>query len=192
MHSQTYTLLYIFSFWMLFLSIPNPQTTKPSNSSTRPAGTITKQTRKTHSPTSKPTTRSNKRLKSAKKLLTKHGCFHCHSVDGSDGIGPTIYDIYLKYAELENGKKILRTEQYLKQKIRNSATITLKGNRNFMPIYKGTFTEQQLSDILHYIRSLRSLRPPQAQKVSSSKPTKSKSPQKIPRSKPTKPPRKSH
>ncbi|MCB9642139.1 MAG: c-type cytochrome [Myxococcales bacterium] len=79
----------------------------------------------------------------------------CHTLTGEDSLGPTLKGIYGQLALLADGKKRLRDDAYFRQKIRRSDTIELAGDRNVMPIYKDTFSKQQLDDIIAFLKHLR-------------------------------------
>lgn len=87
--------------------------------------------------------------------MKRHGCFLCHSTDGTDGVGPTIKGIYGKDALMADGTKRKRDEAFLRQKILRSDTLDLAGDRNVMPQYEGALSPRDLDDILAYLRSLR-------------------------------------
>ncbi len=124
-------------------------------------------------PSSQPKRQANGHVQ-AKMMFRKHGCWLCHSVDGSDGLGPTLVGLYQTMATLHTGKKILRNRAYFLTKIRDSSSLELAGNRNNMPLYKDTFTPSQLKVLVEWLITLtspqRSKRPRKRQP--SSLPTK--------------------
>ncbi|TNE45494.1 MAG: c-type cytochrome [Deltaproteobacteria bacterium] len=94
------------------------------------------------------------RHRQAKTMFRKHGCWLCHSLDGTDGLGPTLAGLYKTVATLHNGKKVLRDRAYFRAKIRNSASLELVGNRNNMPLYQNTFTTSQLNLLVEWLVTL--------------------------------------
>jgi cytochrome c oxidase subunit 2 len=83
-------------------------------------------------------------------------CHACHSVDGSKGIGPTWKGVFGSQVELENGTTVTADEAYLRESIENPSAKIVKGFPNIMPsTYKTTLTEQQISDLIAYIETLK-------------------------------------
>ena len=71
-------------------------------------------------------------------VINEQGCLGCHSLDGSDGIGPSLYELAGQPRQLEqNGKTIELTidESYLKRSIREPSAEIVKGYDPIMPPY---------------------------------------------------------
>lgn len=71
-------------------------------------------------------------------VLNEQGCLGCHSLDGSDGIGPSFHELAGQPRQLEqNGKTIELTidEGYLKRAIREPNAEIVKGYDPIMPAY---------------------------------------------------------
>lgn len=88
-------------------------------------------------------------------ILKKHGCFDCHSTDGSVIVGPSFKDIFNRETEiLEGGKsyKIKADESYLKESILEPNKKVVKGFEPVMPSYKGVVTDDELEMILKYFK----------------------------------------
>ena len=83
------------------------------------------------------------------------GCVSCHSVDGSSKIGPSHKGIFGKIAYLENGREVVRDENYFKHKIEEPQAQLLRGyKRSVMPTFKGLITETEMTSLIAYIKSL--------------------------------------
>ena len=83
-------------------------------------------------------------------------CKACHSVDGTPGIGPSWKGLFGHQAELADGTTATADEAYLKESILTPAAKIVKGFQNIMPSsYKDTLTEQQISDLIAYIETLK-------------------------------------
>ncbi len=93
--------------------------------------------------------------KRAIALLQKHGCALCHTFTGEDSLGPTLKGIYGRYATLADGKPLLRTSAYFRQKILRSYSLELAGDRNVMPIYKDALSAKELDDIVAFLQHLK-------------------------------------
>ena len=83
------------------------------------------------------------------------GCLACHSVDGTDGLGPTWLDLYGSEKELAGGGKITADEAYLREAILEPQADIIAGYENvMMPPTGESLTEQEITAIIAYIRSL--------------------------------------
>jgi cytochrome c oxidase subunit 2 len=86
-----------------------------------------------------------------------NGCLSCHSVDGSPNVGPTWKGLYGLTHELTDGSVVTVDDAYLLTAIINPNAQVPKG---FVPgvmpqIYKDTIPEQQILEIIEYIKSLK-------------------------------------
>ena len=90
----------------------------------------------------------------AAAILRRHGCLMCHSLDGSDGLGPTLKGIYGRPARLANGKLRTRDDAYFRQKILRSDSLELEGDRNVMPNYRGAIPDRDLDTLIAFLKKL--------------------------------------
>jgi cytochrome c oxidase subunit 2 len=87
-------------------------------------------------------------------LVQANGCAACHSIDGSKGIGPTWYGAAGEQVQLADGSTVTADDAYLMESIRQpQAKIVAGFEGQQMPIYG--FTEEEISDIVAYIKTLR-------------------------------------
>ena len=83
------------------------------------------------------------------------GCLACHSVDGSDGVGPTWKGVCGTTETLEDGTTVEVTREYLFESIRNPAAKIVAGYPNVMlPSFSEGMTDEQVEDVIDYICSL--------------------------------------
>ncbi len=83
-------------------------------------------------------------------------CKACHSTDGKAGIGPTWKGVFGHQVELADGTTVTADEAYLHESIVNPSAKIVKGFQNIMPpTYKDTLTDQQISDLIAYIETLK-------------------------------------
>jgi len=97
-------------------------------------------------------------VEKGKKLSQIKGCTSCHSVDGSQLVGPTWKGLYSReVVVLENGKekKLIADENYLRESILNPNAKIVKGFQNIMPSYQGQLNEDEILSIIEYIKSLK-------------------------------------
>jgi len=83
-------------------------------------------------------------------------CKACHTFDGSKGLAPTWKGVFGHRVELSDGSTITADEAYIRESILNPSAKVVKGFPNIMPPnYKDTLTEQQISDLVAFIASLK-------------------------------------
>jgi cytochrome c oxidase subunit 2 len=80
-------------------------------------------------------------------------CIGCHSVDGSQMVGPSWKGIYGHEVELEDGRVVTVDEAYLERAIKDPMSEIVKGFPPAMPPYS-YLTDQQIADLIAYIKSL--------------------------------------
>jgi cytochrome c oxidase subunit 2 len=85
------------------------------------------------------------------RLFTSLGCLTCHGAQA-----PTMAGLYQSTVELDSGRKVLADEQYLRRSITNSTDEIVKGFKPIMPSFRGQVSEEQLSSLIAYIKSLQS------------------------------------
>ncbi|HZW02755.1 MAG TPA: cytochrome c oxidase subunit II, partial [Anaerolineaceae bacterium] len=85
------------------------------------------------------------------------GCLSCHSVDGSEKVGPTWQGLYESERVLQSGETIVAEDEYLHTAIVDPNLHIPQGfPPNVMPQnYDETLTEEQISDLVEYIESLK-------------------------------------
>jgi len=87
-------------------------------------------------------------------LVAANGCAACHSTTGAQGIGPTWRGLFGSEEELTDGTTVIAEEAYLAESIHDpQAKIVAGFETQLMPTYG--FTEQQIADIVAYIKTLR-------------------------------------
>ena len=89
-------------------------------------------------------------------LAQAQGCLGCHSIDGSQLVGPTWLGLYGSQVTLENDTSAVADEEYLRRAILETNAEIVKGYpANIMPsIYLDTLTEEQIDTLIEYIKSL--------------------------------------
>jgi cytochrome c oxidase subunit 2 len=90
-----------------------------------------------------------------KKLAETLGCLGCHSIDGSVRVGPSFQGIYDRQTELEGGGKATADEAYLRESINQPRAKVVKGFPNVMPEFKGKISEEDLSAVIAYLKTLK-------------------------------------
>lgn len=87
-------------------------------------------------------------------LVTQNGCLGCHTVDGSAGTGPTWFRLYGEPAKLADGSTVTADDAYIKESILQPQAKIVAGFESvLMPKFE--FSDEQIADIIAYIKTLR-------------------------------------
>lgn len=86
-------------------------------------------------------------------LLETKDCLTCHSVDGSEGIGPTLKGVYGRKTKLANGTTIVADDVYLRESITNPSAKVVASFDDVMP--KPELTEEELNALVEYLENLK-------------------------------------
>ena len=89
-----------------------------------------------------------------KSLATSLGCVACHSVDGSTLVGPTWKGVYGHEVTLTDGSKVTVDDAYIHESIVDPNAKVVEGFAPIMPGFKGQVDDQQIADIIAYIKTL--------------------------------------
>jgi len=81
-------------------------------------------------------------------------CTACHNSTKEKLIGPGLAGIYNTQRELEGGMTLLADENYLRESILNPSAKISKGYANQMTPFAGLLSEEELSGLIEYIKSL--------------------------------------
>lgn len=94
-------------------------------------------------------------IEKGERLAELQGCFACHSIDGSDGNGPTWLGIYAHQVTLADGSTVEADEDYLRQSIIDPGSQVVAGFNNIMPpTFGNTLTDEEIGYLIEYIESL--------------------------------------
>jgi cytochrome c oxidase subunit 2 len=98
-------------------------------------------------------------LPSVTKLLEDNGCLDCHSIDGSDVVGPTFKRIYgRKSIVITEGKEreVDTDEAYLRRSILRPEADIVKGYpAEIMPSFEEDLSEKEINVIIQYLKDLK-------------------------------------
>jgi cytochrome c oxidase subunit 2 len=87
------------------------------------------------------------------KLFQDLTCITCHR-SGSQGRGPVLTNLFGSQVELTGGATVTADEAYLRESILNPQAKVVNGFQPIMPTFQGLVTEEQLLQLIAYIRSL--------------------------------------
>jgi cytochrome c oxidase subunit 2 len=87
------------------------------------------------------------------KLFTSLGCASCHLPNGS-GRGPKLTDVFGSTVKLSDGSTLIADENYVRESIMTPTAKIVAGYAPLMPTFQGQVSEEQLSQLIAYIKSL--------------------------------------
>ncbi|ABC44510.1 cytochrome c oxidase subunit 2 [Salinibacter ruber] len=86
------------------------------------------------------------------KLYTQQGCQGCHSLDGSDMVGPTWKGLYGKTDhQMADGSTVTADANYLRESILQSGAKVVEGYQNVMPSY-ASLSEREVTGLVEFIK----------------------------------------
>ena len=89
------------------------------------------------------------------QLYQTLGCASCHGPNGEGGRGPTLAGVFGAQTELQSGDKATVDEAYVRESILNPQAKLVKGFGPIMPTFQGQISEDQLVQLVAFIKSLR-------------------------------------
>jgi cytochrome c oxidase subunit 2 len=94
------------------------------------------------------------------KLFADLACNTCHRPD-AQGRGPVLDGLFERTVALQNGETVVADEAYLRESILAPAAKITAGFQPMMPTFQGLLSEEQLLELIEYIKALKGL--PQAE-----------------------------
>ena len=89
-------------------------------------------------------------------LFRQRNCVACHSVNGSENkYGPSIKGLFGKTVELTDGTHVPADENYIRDSIVNPNGKIVKGYGAIMPTFKGLLSDDEIGELVSYIKSLK-------------------------------------
>jgi cytochrome c oxidase subunit 2 len=85
------------------------------------------------------------------RLFQQLGCNQCH---GNANRAPSLQGVFGKPVQLQNGETILADENYIRESILNPNAKVVAGYEPIMPAFQGQLNEDQLHQLVEYIKSL--------------------------------------
>jgi cytochrome c oxidase subunit II len=98
-----------------------------------------------------------------KALYTQNACNSCHSLDGSRLVGPSFLNLYERNAEFHDGEKYVADENYIRESILYPQKKVVSGYPmpSPMPSYEGRLSDEEISKIIAFIKTLKGKAAPQ-------------------------------
>ena len=86
-------------------------------------------------------------------LFQQLGCSTCHRFD-VQGRGPNLTGVFGKPVLLEDGRTVVADENYVRESILVPAAKVVAGFKPVMPSFQGQVSEEQLTSLVAYVKSL--------------------------------------
>jgi cytochrome c oxidase subunit II len=86
-------------------------------------------------------------------IFQQLGCPTCHRSD-VQGRGPNLVGVFGKPVKLEDGRTVMADENYVRESILSPSAKVVKGFKPIMPVFQGLVSEEQLTALVAYIKSL--------------------------------------
>jgi cytochrome c oxidase subunit 2 len=83
------------------------------------------------------------------RLYQRLGCVNCHGK-----ICPTLDGLYMKQVPLQDGRIVSANDNYIRESILDPGAKIVAGFPNIMPSFRGQVNEEQMQQLIVYIRSL--------------------------------------
>lgn len=87
------------------------------------------------------------------RLFQQHACISCHRLDGS-GVGPTLVGLYGSQIRFLDSEVVTADENYIRESILKPQARVLPGYQPIMPTFEGQLNEEELNELIAYIKSL--------------------------------------
>jgi cytochrome c oxidase subunit II len=87
-------------------------------------------------------------------LFAQKACATCHQPQGG-ALGPSLVGIYGKRVTMADGSEVQVDENYLRESILQPASKLVAGYQPVMPTFQGQLSEDQVIQLIQYIKSLK-------------------------------------
>jgi cytochrome c oxidase subunit 2 len=93
------------------------------------------------------------------KLFSEKACITCHASDGK-GRAPSLNGVYGGKVKLADGSTVVADDNYIRESILQPMAKIVAGYQPLMPTFQGQLTEDQLTALMAYVKSLQGQSPP--------------------------------
>jgi cytochrome c oxidase subunit 2 len=97
--------------------------------------------------------RSESMAQQGERIFNHYTCNYCHMPDGS-GRGPSLVGIFGKPEKLASGEMPVVDEDLIRHALLEPNSVQVAGYAPIMPTFKGQFTEEQILQLIAYVKSL--------------------------------------
>ena len=92
------------------------------------------------------------------KVYQSSGCPTCHLADGT-GLGPSLLGVFGHPVKLTTGETVIADDAYMRESIVLPKAKVVLGYSPIMPSFQGQLTEEQLNNVIAYLRALGKAQP---------------------------------
>jgi cytochrome c oxidase subunit 2 len=92
------------------------------------------------------------------KVYQASGCPTCHLADGT-GLGPSLVGVFGHPVKLTTGETVTADDAYMRESILLPKAKVVLGYSPIMPSFQGQLTEEQLDNVIAYLRALGKAQP---------------------------------
>ncbi len=97
-------------------------------------------------------------VENGERLFTDLACVTCHKTD-TTGRGPVLAGVFGSRVRLMDGREVVADENYLRESIMNPQAKVVLGYQPIMPTFQGTVSEENLMQLIAYIKTLKPAAP---------------------------------
>jgi cytochrome c oxidase subunit 2 len=101
-------------------------------------------------------------VQNGERLFSDLACITCHKNDAS-GRGPSLAGVFGSTVALTDGRRVVADENYLRESIMNPQAKVVEGYQGIMPAFQGMVSEENLMQLIAYIRTLKPAAPAEKQ-----------------------------
>ncbi len=88
-------------------------------------------------------------------LFDRRGCKQCHTMDGTTRIGPSFLGSFGTERYFKDGTNRMIDENYIRESIVDPQANIAAGFEPVMPTYQGRLSDEEITYIIEFIKSLR-------------------------------------
>ena len=92
-------------------------------------------------------------VEAGEAVFNQMGCMACHN-DTTSSLGAKLDGIFGSTETMTDGSKVKVDEEYLRESILQSTAKVVEGFQPIMPSYEGQLSEEQIMQLIQYIKSL--------------------------------------
>ena len=88
-------------------------------------------------------------------IYKNKACIGCHSLDGSNLVGPTFKGVYGKKGKLQGGAEYEANDQYIKRSILEPNADVVEGYAPAMPPYAGQLSDEDIAGVIAFLKTVK-------------------------------------
>lgn len=112
-----------------------------------------------------------------RELFNRLGCVSCHGEGAVGGRCPPLVNLYGERVQLRDGTTVTANENYLRESILQPQAKLVDGYPNIMPTYQGQITQEQLLQLITFIKGIS---PRRTDAIDATQPARSNNPRAAP------------